>query len=119
MSITAVAKNYIKFTGDQDSELIYDSGNLTDSPCMNQLVNLLTGDNEIELPDVDDFVVHGVAIVPPAANDIEPILKGAAVDTGIALSSSNVSVFQFGATPPASVWFEVDEDLSGLRLVWF
>lgn len=119
MSITAVVRQFIHYTGDQESELIWASGNLEDSPCLNQLVSLTTGDNEITVPDVDDFTVHGVAIVPPAANVVEPILKGVAADTGITLSASFVSVFQFGATLPASIWFEVDDDLTGLRLVWF
>ena len=119
MSITAVARQFLHFTGDQQSELIWDSGNLADSPCMNQLVNLITGDNEIDVPVVTDFVVHGVAIVPPAANVIEPVLKGAALDTGITLSASLVSVFQFGATLPTSIFLEVDDDMDGLRLVWF
>lgn len=119
MSITAVVTNYIRFSGDQDSELIYASGSLADSPCMNQLVNLTTGNNEIEVPEIDDFTVHGVVIIPPAANVIEPVLKGVAGDTGISLSSVNASVFQFGAEPPTSFFLEVDDDLVGLRLVWF
>jgi hypothetical protein len=119
MSITAVVRQFIHFTGDQQSELIWDSGNLEDSPYVNQLVNLITGDNELEVPVITDFVVHGVAIVPPAANVIEPILKGAALDTGLSLSASQVSLLQFGETVPTSIFLEVDADVDALRLVWF
>jgi hypothetical protein len=118
VSITATVKNYISFAGDQESDLVYDSGELADSPAMQELKNLIAGDNEILLPDVEDFTVHGFAIIPPTANEIEPVLKGAALDTGVALSASNVSVFMFGSTLPASIFLEVDDALS-VRLVWF
>lgn len=118
MSITATVKNYISFTGDQSSELIFDSGELENSPCLQELKSLIAGDNEILLPDVEDFTVHGVAFIPPTANEIEPVLKGAALDTGISLSASQVSVIQFGSTLPSSIFLEVSDALV-LRLVWF
>ena len=119
MSIEAVLKNYITFTGDQESELIYSSGSLANSPAIQELVSLDSGDNEFNVPDVEDFTVHGLAIVPPALNEIEPILKGASGDTGITLSSTQVSVVMFGSTPPTSVFLVVDEAVAGFRLIWF
>lgn len=119
MSITATVTQHIVFSGDQLSELIWNSGELADSPCLQELITLAIGDNTIDVPSVEDFTVHGVALVPPSANTIEPVLKGAAADTGITISASGVSVVQLGATPPASIVLEVDEELVGLRLVWF
>jgi hypothetical protein len=117
--ITAVVRQFLHFTGDQQSELIWDSGNLEDSPYMNQLVNLITGDNEIDVPVIEDFVVHGVAIVPPVPNITQLVLKGAALDTGLSLSATQVSLLQFGETVPTSIFLEVDADVDALRLVWF
>lgn len=119
MSITALVKNYVSFSGDQQSELIYATADLEDSPCLQEVFTLDAIANEIDVPDVEGLTVHGVVIVPPASNDIEIILKGSALDTGITLSAVNASVFQFGSTPPISIFLEVDEELVGLRLIWF
>lgn len=119
MSITAVVKNYVKFSGDQESDLIFNSGSLADSPAMQELASLTTGNNTITVPDVDDFTVHGVVIIPPDANTIQPTIKGVNGDTGFALSESEVSVIQFGTTVPASFVLNVSEDVAGFRLVWF
>ena len=119
MSITADVTNYIKFSGDQESEVIYGSGLLADSPSLQELVTLAIGNNTITVPDVDDFTVHGVALVPPAANDEQPTIKGASGDTGIALSASKVSLLQFGDTVPTVLILSVTAEIVGLRLVWF
>lgn len=119
MSITADVTNYIKFSGDQESEVIYGSGLLADSPYLQELVTLAIGNNTITVPAVDDFTVHGVALVPPAVNVTQPTIKGVAGDTGFALSASKVSVLQFGDTVPASFVLNVAAEIVGLRLVWF
>lgn len=119
MSITALVKQYVTLSGDQESELIYATNDLEDSPATTEVVTLLATDNTIEVPDVEGFTIHGVVIVPPTANDIEIVLKGSSGDVGVTLSAVNVSVFQFGSTPPASIVLTVDEELVGLRLVWF
>jgi len=119
VSITAVVRNYITFTGDQDSELIYNSGSLADSPAMSELANLTTGNNTITVPVVDDFVVHGVVILPPSGNTVQPTVKGIAADTGFAISESQASVIQFGTDVPVSFVLNVSADIDGLRLVWF
>lgn len=119
MSITATVKNYIHFEGDQESEIILGSGPLINSADVQQLVTLLNGDNTITIPVVVGFVIHGVAIIPPHANVVEPILKGDLGDVGITISASQASVIQFGATVPAAIYFEVPADIIGLRLVWF
>lgn len=119
MSITAVLKNYVKFSGDQESELVYTSGDLTDSPCIQELVSLSIGNNTVNIPDVDAFTVHGLAIVPPSLNAVEPILKGVGGDTGITLSATQVSVVMLGSTPPASIVINVAAEVIGLRLIWF
>lgn len=119
MSITATVKNYIKFGGDQESELIYATGFLSDSPALQELVILTDGDNEISVPSVDDFTVHGVVIVPPSANAEQMTLKGAVDDTGILVSASVPSILQFGAVVPTSLFIAVDAGFSGLRLIWF
>jgi hypothetical protein len=119
VSITAVVKNYINFSGDQSQELIYDSGDLTSSPSYQQIVTLAIGNNTITVPDVTGFTVHGLAIVPPAANLVELTIKGVNGDTGLALSSTQVSVLQFGSTPPADIVLNVAAELVGLRLIWF
>lgn len=119
MSITAGATNYIRFSGDQASELIYATGALADSPAMQELATLAIGNNTITVPDTDDFTVHGVVIIPPSANDIDPTLKGVNGDTGISLSAVHASVIQFGETVPASFVLNVSAEVVGLRLVWF
>ncbi len=119
MSITAVVKNYVKFSGDQESELIFGSNSLADSPAMQELATLAIGNNTITVPDVEDFTVHGVIIIPPAANTEQPTIKGVNGDTGFALSASQVSVLQFGDTVPASFVLNVAAEIVGLRLVWF
>jgi len=119
VSISADVLSSIKFTGDQESELVYDTGELTDSPCYQQIVTLASGNNTISVPDVEDFTVHGLAIVPPTANEVEPVLKGVNGDTGVSLSSTQVSVVQLGATPPASIVLNVSEEVAGFRLIWF
>jgi hypothetical protein len=119
VSITAAVTNHIKFSGDQSSEVIYGTGPLADSPCLQELVTLAIGNNTITVPAVDDFTVHGVAIVPPAANTTQPTIKGVNGDTGFALGASQVSVLQFGDTVPASFVLNVAAEIVGLRLVWF
>ena len=119
MSITAVVKNYITFTGDEESELIFNSGSLADSPCMNELKTLTTGNNTITLPVVTDFTVHGVVILPPSGNTIQPTVKGVNGDTGFIISESKASVIQFGATVPVSFVLNVSAGIDGIRLVWF
>jgi len=119
VSITAAVKNYVHFSGDQESALIFNSGSLTNSPKVDELVTLNTGDNELAVPSVDGFTVHGVVINPPSGNSEGITLKGAALDTGIALSASLPTILQFGATPPASIFVSVADDVVGLRLVWF
>lgn len=119
MSITATVTTYIRFGEDQESELIYNSGPLVDSMRIQDLVTLLTGDNTLTVPVIVGFVVHGVAIIPPNANVVEPILKGDIGDIGLLLSASQVSVIHFGAVVPASIILVVGADIDGLRLVWF
>jgi hypothetical protein len=119
VSITALLRNYISFSGDQESDLIYSSEELEDSPAQQQVISLSTGNNTITLPDVDGFTVHGVAIVPPATDAGLVTLKGVNGDTGILLSSEGVSVFQFGSTLPASIVLSAAAGVEGWRLVWF
>lgn len=120
MSITATVTQHVVFSGDQLSELIWNSGELGQSPAQQLVVTLDAGDNSIPVPDIDGFVMHGLAIIPPYANEIEPMLKGDASDTGIALSATKVSVLQLGGSaPPSEIILNVSEELVGLRLVWF
>ena len=119
MSTSASVNNYIAFSGDQSSELSFASGELEDSVAMQQLYTLAIGNNEIEVPDIDDFTVHGVAIVPPALNEEELTLKGVNGDTGLTLNAIQVTMLQFGATPPASIVINVAAEVVGLRLIWF
>lgn len=118
MSVTASCTSHLVFSDDQESELIFASGPLEDSPYAQEITTLAMGDNSISVPDVDGITVHGLAIVPPAANDAAITLKGNAADVGIALNANFVSVIQFG-TPPAAVILSVTEDIVGVRLVWF
>lgn len=119
MSITAGITNYVRFSGDQESELIYTSGSLANSPAMQQLVSLIDGNNTISVPSIEDFVVHGVVIVPPTANDNQLTLKGVNGDTGIALSALQPTILQFGDTVPTSFVLFIEGEIDGLRLVWF
>lgn len=119
MSITAVVRNYITFTGDEESEIVINSGALADSPCMNELKTLTTGNNTITLPLVTDFTVHGVVILPPTGNTIQPTVKGVNGDTGFAISESKASVIQFGTTLPLTFVLNVSAGIAGIRLVWF
>ncbi len=119
MSVTAAVTNYIKFSGDLEQELIFASGDLLNSPAVQELKSLSTGNNAITVPDVEDFVTHGLAIVPPELNTTELTLKGINGDTGIALSANRVSVFQFGAAPPVNIVLSVSDDIDGVRLIWF
>lgn len=117
--ITAVVTNYIKFSGEDPAELIYSSGELPDSPDIQQLENLLDGDNEIVIPSFENLVVHGVVIIPPSGNIIPIHLRGDAGDVGIPLSASRATVLQFADDLPSSITLGVDEDLGSVRLVWF
>lgn len=116
--ITAVVVSHIIFSGDQQSEFVWGSGSLINSPAFSELVTLPIGDNEVPVPLVEGFVYHGVAIVPPNANVTEPVLKGATGEVGIPLSASHASVIQLGANP-VSLILGVDDEIVGLRLVWF
>lgn len=119
MSITALVKNYINLTGDLENELVFSSGDLVDSLYMQELATLAIGANTVTLPSATDFTLHGLAIVPPSANANEITLKGVSGDTGITLSATQVSVVQFGATPPASIVLTVAAEIVGVRLIWF
>lgn len=119
MSITAVAKVYIKFDGDQASEVIYSTEALSDSPNLSDLRTLAIGNNEIIVPEVDDFTVHGVLLVPPVANTDQLTLKGVVGDTGIQISANQPTLLQFGDTIPASLFVSVAAEVVGLRLIWF
>lgn len=119
MSITAEVTNYIKLSGDVESESVFASGDLDDSPGMSQLVSFSSGNNTVLLPDVEGFTVHGVAIVPPNPNEVEVTVKGTNADTGVTLAAGQASVIQFGAEPPASIVIAASTDAPGFRLVWF
>lgn len=119
MSTTAVLTNYVAFTGDVNLEYILSSGELVDSPAMSAIISLVSGNNTITPPDVEGFTLHGLAIVPPESNTVELTLKGVNGDTGITLGASVVSVISFGATPPATLVLEADDDVDGFRLIWF
>lgn len=119
MSIVATVRQYIQFSGDQEFDVILATPELADSPALQELVTLAIGNNTIDVPDVDDFTVHGVALIPPTANDTQPTLKGATGDTGIALSASQVSLLQFGDDVPTELILSVTAEIVGLRLVWF
>ena len=119
MSITALVRNYISFSGDQDSEFIFTTPELEDSPAQQQVISLSLGANTITLPSVTGFTVHGLAIVPPATDAGLVTLKGVAGDTGILLSSTGVSVIQFGTTLPASIVLSAAAAVTGWRLIWF
>jgi hypothetical protein len=120
MSVTALVTNYIKFSGDLENELVYSSGDQSDSPAIQELIALSNGDNVIELPSVEGFTVHGVAIVPPALNEMEAVIKGSTTDSvGITLSAFNVSLLQFGATPPTDIVLVASTNAAGFRLIWF
>lgn len=118
MSTTAVVVNYVKYSGDLNQEFVFDSGELLDSPAMTALVELAVGNNTVTLPDVTDFTVRGLVIVPPDGNVVEPTLKGVNGDTGIALSAERASVIQFGETLPASIVLNVAAE-AVFRLIWF
>lgn len=117
--ISAVVRNYIEFSGDQEAGLVYNSGALANSPCLQQLTDLPVGETEVLVPAFSDLIVHGVAIVPPSGNVTSPVIKGAAGDLGIAINASRATVIQFGEVVPGSLTFEVDVEILGLRLVWF
>lgn len=119
MSITAAVTNYIKFTGDIEAEFILSSGEQGSSPAIRNVISLDSGNNVISVPDVDDFVVHGLAIVPPNGNTEEITLKGTNTDTGIALSATKATVIQLGAAPPASIVLVAGTNVSGFQLFWF
>lgn len=117
--ITAAITSYVKFSGDLNQENAFPSGDLANSPGITNLVELAIGDNVIPVPDVIGFTVHGLVIVPPDVSVEEITLRGDALDTGIVLSSSGVSVLRFGATPPTDITLSVAAVVSGLRLIWF
>lgn len=120
MSTTAVARNYVSFTGEINDDNVFSSGDLADSPASNQMVSLLgLTDNEIEVPDMDGFDTHGVMIVPPDGNINEITLKGIAGDTGVVLSATKQSLINFGVAPPASIFLYSGGSINGLRLIWF
>lgn len=118
MSVTAVVTNYVKYSGDQENDQVFASGDLENSPAVQSLVTLAAGNNSISVPDVDDFVTHGLVIVPPSLNDEEITIKGIGADTGISLSASEASCIQFG-TPPASIVLSVTNEVVGVKLIWF
>lgn len=123
MSIECSVTHHIVYSGDQELELIYNSGTLEGSTYVQQFQTYAAGDNTISVPgvspDITDYIVHGLVIVPPAANTVEPVLKGNALDTGIALSANRATVIHFGATPPTVVVLTLPSAINGLRLVWF
>ena len=119
MSTTAVVTNYVAFTGDLNQEYILPTGELADSPAMTSVIALASGANTITPPDVDGFTLHGLVIVPPDGNIVELTLKGVSGDTGIALSSSRVTILSFGATPPATLVLTAGSAVDGFRLIWF
>lgn len=119
MSINAIVRNYVQFSGDVAADNVFATGELGDSPAMSQLITLSSGDNVIDVPAVDDFTVHGVAVIPPNVNDVEPILKGSTTDTGLQLSASEVTILQFGAAPPTEIVLEASTEAAGFRLLWF
>lgn len=118
MSVTAVVTNYVKFSGDQQNEIVISSGELINSPAIQELVSLVTGNNTVTVPDVEDFVTHGLEIIPPELNDVEITLKGVNADTGITLSASQATVLQFGSAPPSNIVLNVSDDVA-VRLIWF
>lgn len=119
MSVTATVTSYVKFGGDQESDLIFTSGSLANSPAISELVNIIAGDTMRDVPSIEDFVVHGLMIIPPSGNIVETILKGDLADIGIRLSASQTSVIHFGAAVPSTIVLTAGDIIAGLRLVWF
>lgn len=119
MSITADVTIYVKFSGDDNHEYIFDSGALPNSPADVDLITLAIGDNVVTVPLVTGFTAHGVVIIPPDGNTEEILLKGNIADTGLALSASRVTVIPFGAVPAVDFALTVSVAVSGVRLIWF
>lgn len=119
MSITAVVRNYVAFSGDEEADLPFASDELADSPAMQEVKALTTGNNSITVPAITGFTTHGVVIIPPDGNAVEPTLKGVNGDTGIKLAADKVSVIPFGAVPPATIVLNVASNVNGFRLIWF
>jgi hypothetical protein len=120
MSVTAQVTNYIKFTGDLENELTYSSGDQADSPAIQELITLSSGDNVLTLPSVEGFTVHGVVVIPPALNEMEAVIKGSTTDSvGITLSAFNTSLLQFGTEPPTDIVLVATTNAAGFRLIWF
>lgn len=90
------------------------------SPCTPQIVNLVMGNNTFNSTTCPALPqAAGVVLIPPTGNGQLLTLKGAAGDTGNAISSVAPSTWVFPPTPPTTFVINAGGAVTGYGLLFF
>src|SRR6516162_3794229 len=91
----------IAFAGEINGVEVFKDGDNPTSPAIINLITLAIGDNTITVPNVSGTFTNSITIIPPLGNTVQITLKGAAPDTGIPISKTDITKIAF-ETAPAS-----------------
>ena len=116
MAVTATRVITITLTGDVVATNALNAASNALSPASITIHTLSAGDNTITVP-TGGSTVKGATIIPPAGNVQTITLKGAAPDTGIALSKLDPTSIAFESAP-ASFILNAGGIVTGLRIHW-
>jgi|SRR6187549_4286066 len=113
MATASTRKAVITFTGDVEYGQAFAADGNASSPAEIAVVNLVAGDNDIDIPPTPT----GVTIIPPALNELGITLKGDAADVGIPLALTSPT--SLGVASGFSVFIlAAEDDIDGVRLIW-
>lgn len=115
MSIAANRTEVVRFTGDQNSNVVLDGLINATSPAMQDIFGLSAGDNQISIPLLTKVMV----IIPPVGNAQTITFKGVPGDTGVRMSKIDYSIFAFDTVPPANFILNLGAGATvSVRIIW-
>jgi len=91
----------------------FDAAANTLSPASNEIKDLASGANTIDVPSD----ATGVTLIPPTGNAVAITLKGISGDTGIALHLTNPTFISLGSSVTSFV-LTTGDVIDGFRLIW-
>jgi len=116
MAVTSNLNYALTFTGDAETKDNFGIAENAVSPGQSQVVDLISGDNTITVPDGGGSIAVAVLIIPPAANSVVLTLKGDAGDVGLAIGLTDPTSLALNTV--SSFILNAASAVTGLRLIF-
>lgn len=113
MAVTSNNTISLSLTGDVEFQQDFDLATNPAAPGVNNLYNLLSGNNTITVPSGSVSVL----IVPPSGNLLVITYKGINGDTGVPLHKTNPSLIGLDTTVTTFI-LNASNAITGLRLIF-